>query len=857
MISIGFDQCAVCIELFQPHDVIRSLPCKHFYHKACIDPWLLKHRSCPLCKQNILLACGIILEDGLSSSSNSSSESSTSSSTSASGNGRNAMGTMFGHFLPTAGEHMREGRLLWMNDSNICPPLFGFSCQQRSYMLCFCQRRQHGRPSPYRDNLHVLNSAGYNSMPASHPVHFRLNSVSNSSEYSISSFIQHCRTAEALARDTGHSAKMSTHRWYSKQQHLPGYIAAAATTSSSLSSSSSEKRNHYRYRADQRFPNRSVWRLSRLLSRRSRAWCLPWCFIRYSPVAPRSAAVASTPVCEPEKVEHTVTQSGPGNEKNSHTVCVHLLPYSRCHQPLSCYQHPPLPAVPAVDPRQRSAVAPDYTCCYSHFQPISTLAPDPMPCPGYYRACVHSHLPVEDFVVDVTSAVAKNAVDAISSQNNLQGKEEGQKMMLPAGDCLPSYDQVAEIGPRLVKVPSFEGSTTSGSDEIRPLSPPTPDIPAKRAMLLPALGTSCSLLPMIVKVDVFDQPLPPPPPSSQPPPSNPHCVSSPDLRPSPGAANALPIRSRCGYHPSAIGSMPDSSLPRDLPPPAYSEIVASPDVKFAPDSNRTAVCGRSGSGGDAGNTSRAPVASKPLKRAVRFFTHTLASIGFPTTTAAVSKPKSCSNVACSRQPHPSGRDCQRYLFPSSPSMYQSYAAHGHQRHSHHPYHRISRNSKSEAVAATTAVGFSRYHRNRRGGGAVWCTWRDSRVYSSHRLAKTIELEPTGIIKGFPKSSSSSGSMSSASSQQQKPAQETYPSSLLANSSPVRARFRNVKVTVEPQSQSHRRSELPAPEARGGRIPRAQSLLTCLLQPSDSVTFEVAAEHKKHSPTWVSVPNLHN
>lgn len=36
------------------------------YHKACIDPWLLKHRSCPLCKQNILIACGIVLEDGLS-----------------------------------------------------------------------------------------------------------------------------------------------------------------------------------------------------------------------------------------------------------------------------------------------------------------------------------------------------------------------------------------------------------------------------------------------------------------------------------------------------------------------------------------------------------------------------------------------------------------------------------------------------------------------------------------------------------------------------------------------------------------------------------------------------------------------
>lgn len=33
------------------------------YHRACIDPWLLKHRSCPLCKQNILIACGLSLTD--------------------------------------------------------------------------------------------------------------------------------------------------------------------------------------------------------------------------------------------------------------------------------------------------------------------------------------------------------------------------------------------------------------------------------------------------------------------------------------------------------------------------------------------------------------------------------------------------------------------------------------------------------------------------------------------------------------------------------------------------------------------------------------------------------------------------
>ncbi|KIH56745.1 hypothetical protein ANCDUO_13071 [Ancylostoma duodenale] len=27
---------------------------KHVYHKSCIDPWLLEHRTCPMCKADIL-----------------------------------------------------------------------------------------------------------------------------------------------------------------------------------------------------------------------------------------------------------------------------------------------------------------------------------------------------------------------------------------------------------------------------------------------------------------------------------------------------------------------------------------------------------------------------------------------------------------------------------------------------------------------------------------------------------------------------------------------------------------------------------------------------------------------------------
>uniref|UniRef100_A0A8C8LQ64 RING-type domain-containing protein n=1 Tax=Oncorhynchus tshawytscha TaxID=74940 RepID=A0A8C8LQ64_ONCTS len=49
-----FDNCAVCIEGYKANDVVRILPCRHIFHKSCVDPWLLDHRTCPMCKMNIL-----------------------------------------------------------------------------------------------------------------------------------------------------------------------------------------------------------------------------------------------------------------------------------------------------------------------------------------------------------------------------------------------------------------------------------------------------------------------------------------------------------------------------------------------------------------------------------------------------------------------------------------------------------------------------------------------------------------------------------------------------------------------------------------------------------------------------------
>lgn len=50
--------CSVCLELYKLGEAIRVLPCSHFYHKNCVDQWLIDHRTCPMCKSNILKALG-------------------------------------------------------------------------------------------------------------------------------------------------------------------------------------------------------------------------------------------------------------------------------------------------------------------------------------------------------------------------------------------------------------------------------------------------------------------------------------------------------------------------------------------------------------------------------------------------------------------------------------------------------------------------------------------------------------------------------------------------------------------------------------------------------------------------------
>ena len=52
----GINECQICFNDFSDSDIIRQLPCKHYYHKACVDPWMSEHGTCPTCRSNIVTA---------------------------------------------------------------------------------------------------------------------------------------------------------------------------------------------------------------------------------------------------------------------------------------------------------------------------------------------------------------------------------------------------------------------------------------------------------------------------------------------------------------------------------------------------------------------------------------------------------------------------------------------------------------------------------------------------------------------------------------------------------------------------------------------------------------------------------
>lgn len=51
--AITGEQCAICRFEYEKDDVLRILPCMHAEHAECLDQWLLRNRSCPLCFKDV------------------------------------------------------------------------------------------------------------------------------------------------------------------------------------------------------------------------------------------------------------------------------------------------------------------------------------------------------------------------------------------------------------------------------------------------------------------------------------------------------------------------------------------------------------------------------------------------------------------------------------------------------------------------------------------------------------------------------------------------------------------------------------------------------------------------------------
>jgi hypothetical protein len=46
--------CAICLCGYKTSHRASELPCKHMFHKACLNPWLKEADTCPVCRQPIM-----------------------------------------------------------------------------------------------------------------------------------------------------------------------------------------------------------------------------------------------------------------------------------------------------------------------------------------------------------------------------------------------------------------------------------------------------------------------------------------------------------------------------------------------------------------------------------------------------------------------------------------------------------------------------------------------------------------------------------------------------------------------------------------------------------------------------------
>ena len=52
-VSENWTQCPICLDDFEAGNEVRTLPCTHTFHVACIDAWLRLNVKCPHCRSSV------------------------------------------------------------------------------------------------------------------------------------------------------------------------------------------------------------------------------------------------------------------------------------------------------------------------------------------------------------------------------------------------------------------------------------------------------------------------------------------------------------------------------------------------------------------------------------------------------------------------------------------------------------------------------------------------------------------------------------------------------------------------------------------------------------------------------------
>ncbi|KAJ3144043.1 hypothetical protein HK101_002866 [Irineochytrium annulatum] len=47
------NKCAICLSEFEGGEELTGLPCCHYLHKECLDPWLKVNKVCPICRTQV------------------------------------------------------------------------------------------------------------------------------------------------------------------------------------------------------------------------------------------------------------------------------------------------------------------------------------------------------------------------------------------------------------------------------------------------------------------------------------------------------------------------------------------------------------------------------------------------------------------------------------------------------------------------------------------------------------------------------------------------------------------------------------------------------------------------------------